>query len=186
MTTSPPDLPFLRDIRAALVPLSHEREPSPILTVTGAGALPSVFAVTDLLTAAVGAAGLAAADLIARRHTMVTPLPVQVDRRLVSLWCRESLRPEGWSLPPAWDAIAGDYRTADGWIRLHTNAPRHRAAALAVLEVPEDKAAVTAAVARWAGDALETAVVAAGGCAAAQGADENSISLNVPLPVPAK
>jgi hypothetical protein len=46
-----------------------------------------------------------------------------------------SLRPVGWAPPPLWDPIAGDYRTRDGWIRLHTNAPDHRAAALAVLRL---------------------------------------------------
>ena len=36
-------------------------------------------------------------------------------------------------LPALWEPIAGDYATADGWIRLHTNAPHHRAAAVSVL-----------------------------------------------------
>jgi len=49
-------------------------------------------------------------------------------------------------LPPAWDAVAGDYATKDGWIRLHTNAPHHRKIALSVLNAPEDKSAVATAV----------------------------------------
>ncbi len=53
-----------------------------------------------------------------------------------------------------------------GWIRLHTNAPRHRAAALRVLGVEAEREHVAAAVARWAADELETAIVAEGGCAA--------------------
>lgn len=131
----------------------------------GVGALPSVFAVTDLAAASVGAAGAAVADLIAAAGR---PVPaVRVDRRLASEWFAKSIRPLGWDLPPIWDPIAGDYATADGWIRLHTNAPHHRAAALAVLDCPAEKAAVAAAVARWHGDALEAAIVAEGGCAAA-------------------
>lgn len=131
----------------------------------GAGALPSVFAVTDLAAASVGAAGAAVAELVAAAGR---PVPaVRVDRRLASWWFAKSIRPLGWELPPIWDPIAGDYATSDGWIRLHTNAPHHRAAALAVLDCPAEKTAVAAAVARWHGDALEAAIVAEGGCAAA-------------------
>lgn len=128
------------------------------------GALPSVFATTDLAAASVGAAGAAVAELIAQRFGVAPRFTV--DRRLASFWFAMSVRPVGWELPPAWDAVAGDYAAADGWIRLHTNAPHHRAAALKVLGVPVDKAKVAAAVAQWRADELESAVVAAGGCAA--------------------
>jgi hypothetical protein len=56
------------------------------------------------------------------------------------------IEPQGWSLPPPWDSIAGDYAARDGWLKLHTNAPRHRAAAPAVLGVAPDKDTVAAAV----------------------------------------
>jgi hypothetical protein len=92
---------------------------------------------------------------------------VHVDRRLASFWFGTTLRPLGWSTPPPWDPIAGDYAAADGWIRLHTNAQSHREAALAVLRTPADKDAVAAAVSRWQADDLEAAVVERGGCAAA-------------------
>jgi len=151
--------PFLAEIQAAL------GAPSGDIAVSGTGDLPSVFAVSDLAVAAVGAAGLAIAELIGARggHTP----SVAVDRRLASFWLDSTLRPIGWSTPPAWDPIAGDYPAADGWIRLHTNAPHHRDAALSVLQVPANKDAVAAAVSRWTADALESAVVAANGCAAA-------------------
>ena len=91
------------------------------LSLTGSGDLPSVFAVTDL----------AAAELVGEGGA---PTPaVEVDRRLASFWFAGSLRPQGWTQPPPWDPIAGDYQGRDGWIRLHTNAPRHRAAAQRVL-----------------------------------------------------
>ncbi|MEA2737096.1 MAG: hypothetical protein QOH05_403 [Acetobacteraceae bacterium] len=133
--------------------------------IMGEGDLPSVFAVTDLAAASIGAASLAVAELIAARHG-VHP-SVRIERRLASLWFGLSVRPEGWALPPSWDPIAGDYQAADGWIRLHTNAPNHREAALGVLEVAADKAAVAKAVAGWTVDALEAAIVANKGCAAA-------------------
>jgi hypothetical protein len=66
-----------------------------------------------------------------------------------------------------WDPLAGDYRTANGWIRLHTNYQHHRAAALRVLGVPAERAAIASAVAQRSAQELETAVIAAGGVAAA-------------------
>jgi crotonobetainyl-CoA:carnitine CoA-transferase CaiB-like acyl-CoA transferase len=132
--------------------------------LVGEGALPSYFDVTGLAAASVGAAALAARELMLAQGS--APGRVVVDRRLASMWFSWSIDPVGWQRPPLWDAVAGDYATADGWIRLHTNAPHHRAAALAVLGCAEDRAAVAQAVAGWSGLALEEAVVAQGGCAA--------------------
>ncbi|MGO4384998.1 CoA transferase [Specibacter sp. RAF43] len=134
--------------------------------VIGAGTLPSAFDVTGLAVASLAAAGQAVAELSRR---LGAPRPeLTVDRALASAWFGMSFTPTGWDLPPVWDAIAGDYRCADGWIRLHTNAPHHRAAALAALGLAPDadRARVGAAVAGWSGEDLELAVVAANGCAA--------------------
>jgi CoA transferase family III len=132
--------------------------------VTGEGDLPSVFAVSDLVTGAAGAAALAVAEFVG---TTAPRWPaVRVDRRLTSYWAGRSIKPEGWSVPPLWDGIAGDYLAADGWIKLHTNSPHHRKAALAALGVADNKDTVRAAVARWRADELEAAILAQGGCAA--------------------
>ena len=128
------------------------------------GALPSAFAVTELASASIAVAGQAAAELL-RQQTGRLP-SVRVDRRLASLWFATSLRPIGWSVPPLWDPVAGDYATEDGWIRLHTNAPHHRLAAEQVLGRVADRSAMAAKVAQWRKTALEQAVVEAGGCAA--------------------
>jgi hypothetical protein len=136
-----------------------------VVAFEGDGALPSAFAVSDLAAASIGAAGLAAAELLETQADSL--VEVRVDRRLASYWFGMSLRPEGWQLAPDWDAIACEYETKDGWIKLHTNAPHHRAAALAVLGVGADREAVAGAVSRWSGEALESAVVERGGCAAA-------------------
>ncbi|GGX21828.1 CoA-transferase [Pigmentiphaga litoralis] len=141
---------------------------------TGDQRMPSAFHATDFAAAAVGTAGLALAEWQAARAGIPVDAAssVSVDRRLASLWFTVSVDPIGWDLPPSWDAVAGDYRTNDGWIRLHTNAAHHRAAAMAVLGVtdtagePADRAQVAAAVATWSADDLEAAVVARGGCAA--------------------
>lgn len=129
----------------------------------GSGGLPSVYPVTDFASAAVATAALSVAELV---RAIGRTCSVTVDRRLSSIWFSSSIRPIGWRFPALWDPIAGDYRTRDGWIRLHTNAPHHRAAAERVLDVRGDKEAVASAVAHWAKADLETAVVEAGGCAA--------------------
>ncbi len=134
------------------------------LPETSAGALPSAFAVTDLAVASIGAAGQAVARLI-QQQTGRLP-SVSVDRRLASLWFSSSIRPVGWQVPPLWDPVAGDYASADGWIRLHTNAPHHRAAAEQVLGPVADRAEMATKVATWNAAELEQAIVDAGGCAA--------------------
>ena len=132
------------------------------------GVLPSIYDVTGFAAAAVGTAALAVAELAAARAGTSVPA-VEVDRLAASASFRFEglLTPVGWELPPIWDPVAGDYRTADGWIRLHTNYRHHLLAALDVLAVPAARDAVTAEVARWKADELESAVVDAGGCAAA-------------------
>ncbi|WP_455914293.1 CoA transferase [Pseudomonas syringae] len=137
------------------------------LQITGEGALTSAFPVTDFATAAIAAAHLAVGELIVQAHG--TAPAITVDRRLASFWFATSLQPQGWSLPAQWDAMAGDYPAADGWIRLHTNAPHHRQAALAVLNTAPERDAVSQAVLRWKASELESAVVDHLGCAAAMG-----------------
>lgn len=131
---------------------------------TSRGALPSAFPVTGLAASSMAAAGLAVDEL--RQAAGHGASRLAVDSRLASFWFSSSLRPQGWQVPPLWDPIAGNYAARDGWIRLHTNAPHHRAAAERVLGSHADRAGVAAAVASWSALELETAIVEAGGCAA--------------------
>jgi hypothetical protein len=131
---------------------------------TGQGSLPSCFAVSDLASASVASVGQGVASLCAALGGKVPE--ITVNRRLASLWFSFSIMPQGWQLPPAWDDLAGDYRAADGWIKLHTNAAHHRAAALRALGCAETRGDVARAVARWTAAELEAAVVAEGGVAA--------------------
>lgn len=62
------------------------------LQVRGNDSLASCFPVSDLATAAIGVAGLAAGDLLAEG---APGLPVQVDRHLAAAWFKTSLRPLG-------------------------------------------------------------------------------------------
>ena len=130
----------------------------------GSGALPAAYRVTDLASAAIAAAGVSIAELLAQRSGEA--VSVTVDRRLSSFWFGTSIRPINWTLAAPWDLIAGDYQASDGWIRLHTNAPHHRAAAERVLGSHRDKAGMAQAVTRWKKAELEAAIVESGGCAA--------------------
>jgi hypothetical protein len=112
--------------------------------------LPAYFDVTGLAAASVACATLAAAEFLAAREVS-RPRPVSVDSSAAcAAFAAEGLfTPVGWSLPELWDPIAGNYRAEDGWIRLHTNYPYHRAAVERVLGA-DDRAAVAAAALRCA------------------------------------
>lgn len=126
----------------------------------GEGSWPSAFAVSDLAVASIGAACSELAALAGRVE------PVTINRRLASLWFNLTVQPQGWELPPVWDDLAGIYRAKDGFIRLHTNAPHHKAAALRALDCDADRATVEATVAKQFAVDLEAAIVAENGCAA--------------------
>lgn len=156
------ELSLLSKILPAFESGSAQNEPT--LRILGQGALPSWFQVSDLACASIGAAGLMLAQYAGAQSGGAPE--VTVDRRLASFWFGFTIRPQGWEVPSPWDPIAGDYRASDGWIRLHTNAPAHRAAALRVLECAAERDDVARAVADWRADDLEAAVVSTGGCAA--------------------
>lgn len=137
-------------------------------TVAGAEVRGStgLVAAWDVDALASGAVAAFADAVVALLHAAGTEASATVDAPLVGAWFRAALQPTGWEPPSPWDPIAGDYPAADGWIRLHTNAPKHREAALRVLGVAAERDAVAAAVTTWSADDLEAAVVDAGGAAA--------------------
>lgn len=135
-------------------------EPLPSLHFHDFAAFPSAFAVSELAATSIGLATQAAAHLIA------SPGPVSLNVRLASRWFQQSFQPRNRAAPALWDTFAGDYASADGWIRLHTNAPHHRAAMERVLGQHADRAALSHTVARWNKAELEQAIIDAGGCAA--------------------
>jgi hypothetical protein len=141
------------------------------VSFNGQGSLPSFFCVTEIAAASMGAAGLAAASLVEAlnasggQHHPITPF-VQVDRRLASFWFASTIRPQGWVPPTVTEVGAADYLAKDGWLRLHTNASHHLAAALSVLKCAATPKAMAQAVSTWKREALEAQIIAAGGCAA--------------------
>lgn len=145
-----------------------------MLTITGPRVvLPALFDVTGLAAGSVAAATLAAAEFLASGDGSGEPGPVTVDSRAAcaAFRCESLFTPAGWSVPALWDPIAGNYLARDGWIRLHTNYEHHREAVRRVLGVggaqAADRESVRAAVRALSAADLETAVVEAGGCAAA-------------------
>nr|WP_314423313.1 CoA transferase [uncultured Erwinia sp.] len=133
----------------------------PALKITGRQALVSAYPVSELATTSMALAAQAAASLTDNDR------PLRIDCALASRWFQHALRPI--HRPPAalWDPFAGDYACADGWVRLHTNAPHHREAMERVLGQHDNRQALADTVAEWDRFTLEQAVVDAGGCAAA-------------------
>ncbi len=129
--------------------------------------LPSAFDVTGFAASAVGVATLAVAELLRARTTSAHRAHVDTIEAAAAFRSEALFEPIGWERPSIWDPIAGEYRASDRWIRLHTNYASHRDAALSVLGTKPERDAVRDAVARWDAAALESAIVAAGGCAAA-------------------
>ena len=129
--------------------------------------LPSSFRVAAAAQASVAASGLAAAEIWRMRSGEAQTVSVDMRHAVVECRSERYLRVDGQPPPPAWDVIAGVYRTGDGrFVRLHTNFPHHRAAVCNVLSCTPERAAVQAALMQWDGEAFETAAYAAGGVVA--------------------
>src|SRR5437763_3106063 len=129
--------------------------------------LPSSFRVAAAAQTSIAAAGLAAAEIWKMRSG--EPQRVAVDMRHAAVECRSEryLRVDGKPPPPAWDAIAGIYKTRDQrFVRLHTNFRHHRDAVCKVLNCKPERDEVQAALMQWDGEAFETAAYA-GGCVVA-------------------
>jgi crotonobetainyl-CoA:carnitine CoA-transferase CaiB-like acyl-CoA transferase len=129
--------------------------------------LPSSFRLAAAAQASIAATALAAAQIWQWRSGQSQG--VAVDMRHAVAECRSEryLRVDGKPPPPAWDAIAGIYKTRDQrFVRLHTNFPHHRDAVCKVLNCRPDRDAVQAALTQWDGEAFETAAYAGGGVVA--------------------
>jgi crotonobetainyl-CoA:carnitine CoA-transferase CaiB-like acyl-CoA transferase len=138
------------------------------LTLTGEEPqLPSSFRVGAAAQVSIAAAGLAAAEIWKLRSG--ESQDVSVDMRHAAAECRSEryLRVDDQPPPPAWDAIAGVYKTGDNrFVRCHTNFPHHRDAVCKVLNCKAEREAVQAALMQWRGEDFETAAYAAGGVVA--------------------
>jgi crotonobetainyl-CoA:carnitine CoA-transferase CaiB-like acyl-CoA transferase len=145
-------------------------EPAALDAVTLSGEepqLPSSFRVAAAAQSSIGAAGLAAAQLWKSRSGESQDVAVDMRHAVVECRSERYLRVDGKPPPPAWDAIAGIYRTRDHrHVRLHTNFAHHRAAVCKVLNCRPERDDVQAALMQWDGEAFESAAYAAGGVVA--------------------
>src|ERR1700719_4598157 len=129
--------------------------------------LPSSFRVAAAAQVGIAAAGLAAAQLWKLRSGQRQQVAVDMRHAVVECRSERYLRVEGQSPPPAWDAIAGVYKTRDNrFVRLHTNFFHHRDAVCRVLDCKAERADVQASLMQWDAEAFETAAYAAGGVVA--------------------
>jgi crotonobetainyl-CoA:carnitine CoA-transferase CaiB-like acyl-CoA transferase len=131
--------------------------------LTGADpALPSSFRVGTAAQATIAAVGLAAAEIWRQRTKRTQAVAVDMGHAAVEFRSERYMRIDGKPPGPAWDKIAGVYRTGDGRkVRLHTNFPHHRDGILKLLGCAYEREAVQAALMKWEGQKFETAAAEA-------------------------
>jgi len=141
-------------------------DPSALDAVTLTGEepqLPSSFRVAAAAQASIAATGLAAAQVWKLRSGQSQPVAVDMRHAVVECRSERYLRVDGKPPPPAWDAIAGIYRTRDQrFVRLHTNFRHHRDAVCRVLNCKPERDDVQAALMQCDGEAFETAAYTSG------------------------
>lgn len=155
------------DILCTLLPIAGwDEERTQGLTITGGTdpILPTSFRIGDTSTAALSAVGLAVSDLWESRTGRRQEVSVDARRATASLRSGKYMQMDGAGVSTERNTVMGVYPTKDGrWSYLHCNFPNHRAAALSVLGVAEDRDAVTKAVAKWNAQDLEDAIIEAKG-----------------------
>jgi len=155
------------DILRTLLPIAGwDEERTQGLTITGGTdpILPTSFRIGDTSTAALSAVGLAVSDLWESRTGRRQEVSVDARRATASLRSGKYMQMDGAGVSTERNTVMGVYPTKDGrWSYLHCNFPNHRAAALSVLGVAEDRDAVIKAVAKWNAQDLEDAIIEAKG-----------------------
>ena len=125
--------------------------------------LPSSFMIGTAAVAAIGAVGLAAAEIHRRRTGRDQSVSVDMRHAVAEFRSEALLRVDGAPMGEAWDPVAGAYRTGDnGWVRIHTNFPHHRDGFLLLLGADHTRESVARAIAGWEAARLEDAAAAAG------------------------
>lgn len=126
--------------------------------------LPTSFRIGETATATLAALGLAITDLWALRTGRTQDIAIDARRATASLRSGNYMKLDGAAVSTERHSIMGTYPAKDGrWSYIHTNFPNHRAAALQVLGVPDDREAVREAIAKWDAFELEEAIIAAKG-----------------------
>ena len=126
--------------------------------------LPTPFRIGETSAAALAAIGLAVSDLWELRTGRRQEVAVDIRQATASLRSGKYMHMDGAPVSTERNTVMGVYPAKNGrWSYLHCNFPNHRAAALSVLGVPEDRQAVRQAVAKWDALELEEAIISAKG-----------------------
>src|SRR5689334_5553774 len=126
--------------------------------------LPTPFRIGETAAAALAAVGVAVCELWELRTGRRQEVAVDTRQATASLHSTHYMKMDGAAVSTERNTVMGTYPARDGrWSYLHCNFPNHRAAALRVLGVPEDREAVRKAVAQWDALELEEAIIAAKG-----------------------
>jgi len=155
------------DILRKLLPVagwSKERASEPRITGGEDPFIPTPFRVGEASAAALAATGLAVSDLWELRTGRRQEVSVDGRRAAASLRSGRYMELDGAAVSTERNTVMGVYPAKNGrWSYLHCNFPNHRAAALGVLGVKEDREAVRKAVSGWDALELEEAIIAANG-----------------------
>ena len=126
--------------------------------------LPTPFLIGETSAAALSAVGLAASNLWELRTGRRQEIAVDTRQATASLRSGHYMQMDSAPVSAARNTMMGVYPAKNGrWSYLHCNFPNHRAAALGVLGVEEDRDAMARAVAQWDALELEDAIIAAKG-----------------------
>ena len=126
--------------------------------------LPTPFLIGETSAAALSAVGLAVSDLWDLRTGRRQEIAVDTRQATASLRSGHYMQMDGAPVSSDRNPMMGVYPAMNGrWSYLHCNFPNHRAAALSVLGVEEDREAMARAVAKWNALELEEAIIAANG-----------------------
>ena len=158
---------MINDALRTLLPIAGWlEERAPVVEITGGTdpILPTPFRIGETSAAAIAAVGLAVSDLWELRTKRRQEVAVDTRQATASLRSGHYMQMDGVPVSTERNTVMGVYPAKNGrWSYLHCNFPNHRAAALSVLGVPEDREAVSKAVSHWDALELEEAIIAANG-----------------------
>ena len=155
---------MISDALRTILPIagwSEERAREVEITPAPDPILPTPFRLGEAGTATLAAVSLAVSDLWELRTGRRQGIAIDTRQATASLRSGTYMKMNGTPVPNGRNEVAGVYPSKHGrWNYLHCNFPNHRAAALKVLGVPENREAVRKAVAQWDGLELEEAIIA--------------------------
>jgi crotonobetainyl-CoA:carnitine CoA-transferase CaiB-like acyl-CoA transferase len=130
--------------------------------------IPTRYRIGAAGSAAIAAAGLAAASIWEMRTGRRQEVEVDIRAAVASLRSSRYMKLDGRAQRDPMDPLSGFYQVSAGrWVFVHCNFPNHRDRNLAVLSVAAPKKEdMEAAATKWEGKALEDAFMTSGGCGA--------------------